>query len=106
MILWELLATTDQWVSSWQHSGPPWPEECRQLYWRDQEDQHRATAVFTEDHRVLALEVIDGPDHTERWIDPDWQAQWQAWAREQSWPDLATTRTRSEILKRFLGVWP
>lgn len=60
MTVWELLATTESRVIAWQPSE--WPclgPGARCLYWRDQEDQHVASAAFDTEGEVLVLELTD-----------------------------------------------
>ena len=100
MTIWELLATTDQRVISWQDATLAcWPQGSRQIYWRDSSDQHRATAVFDQDYEVLALELITAPDRSLRWTDPRYQAELAASLGDQ---DTAESRDQAQLFLEFL----
>lgn len=69
MMLWELLATTEDRVMSW--SDTEWPalgQDLRAIYWATDQG-HAATAVFDRDFRVRALELTQAPQY--HWVDQE-----------------------------------
>lgn len=104
MTLWELLATTDHRVMSWQDTEwPCWPQGSRLIHWQDQHSQHRATAVFDPDYQVLALELIIDQAESLRWIAADRVQAFQEALSDQGIEDTAKPGELQALYHEFLA---
>jgi hypothetical protein len=103
MTLWELLATTDHRVMSWQESEwPCWPQGTRQIYWQDGDGLHRATAVFDGDYEIMALELIESEDQSLRWLDDNHTKAFRDYLKAQGHRDTAQPVALDRLYPLFL----
>lgn len=100
MTLWELLATTESHVISWQDLTEPWPAESRIMHWQNGQGQHQASAVFDHEWQVLALEVL-APLNL-RWICQAHSTAWQQQAQQLAVADPMRAVSQSAALRAFL----
>jgi hypothetical protein len=74
MTIWELLSTTEDRVLTWQPAT--WQclgADSRQIYWGDQQGQHRASAAFDAEGEVQVLELTIPP---KIWLSAGIREQW------------------------------
>ena len=97
MTIWELLATTESRVLTWQPAT--WaslPEGTRQIYWGNEEGSHAASAAFDSEGEVLILELTHPP---KIWINPRVRDSWLGELAAAPPPEI---RDNNAALRLFL----
>jgi len=97
MTIWELLATTESRVLTWQpKTWASLPEGTRQIYWGDEGGEHTASAAFDSDGEVLILELTQPP---KIWINARVR---ETWLRELAADPPPEIRDNNTALRLFL----